>query len=285
MSDIRPESQVQPSLIPPLDTLFFNPSLMELEFLHEAVSADDGEMRKRILEVQKDAKYPYPCILGFHHVALMMSGNPIYPAVLKSGKRGDTVFLDLGCCMGTDVRKLVHDGYPAASVLGCDLRQEYIDLGYKLYRDQESSSIRFFTSDIFDVPLSFTQPATRLEGLAGTKIASLSQLIGSLTHIYIGAVFHLFDEATQYAIALRLATLLKRERGAVIFGRHRGLEQEGMIDDHLGRTRYGHSERSWPVLWKKVFTEAESAEFAERRVKVEAKLSEIFWQHVFGKGR
>ena len=44
------------------------------------------------------AKYPYPCILGFHHVALMMSGNPIYHAVLESGKGGKTQFLDLGCC-------------------------------------------------------------------------------------------------------------------------------------------------------------------------------------------
>ncbi|TFY62294.1 hypothetical protein EVJ58_g3953 [Rhodofomes roseus] len=185
--------------------------------------------------------------------------------------------------VGTDVRKLALDGYPAASILGCDLRQEYIDLGHKLYRDQESSEVRFFTSDIFHVLPSFTQPSVGAE--RGVKVTSLSQLRSSVTHIYIGAVFHLFDEATQYAIALRLAALLKRERGAIIFGRHRGLEQEGMIDDHLGRTRYGHSERSWPILWKKVFTEAGGAEFAETRVKVEAKLTDAFWQHVFGEKR
>lgn len=37
------------------------------------------------------------------------------------------------------------------------------------------------------------------------------------------------------------------------------------------RKRYGHSETSWPRLWKKVFAEVEGEEFANR-VVVEAKL-------------
>ena len=141
--------------------------------------------------------------------------------------------------MGTDVRKLVYDGYPATSVLGCDLRQDYIDLGYKLYGDKDTCQIRFFTSDVFDVPLTFNNEVA--DGNR-TKVTALSPLLGSLTHIYAGALFHLFDESTQYAIALRLAALLKRESGAIIFGRHRGLAQEGMIDDHLGRCVWKVSE-------------------------------------------
>lgn len=38
-------------------------------------------------------------------------------------------------------------------------------------------------------------------------------------------------------------------------------------------------------MWKKVFTAAEGAEFAETRVKMEARLSGTFWQHVFGEKR
>lgn len=34
-----------------------------------------------------------------------------------------------------------------------------------------------------------------------------------------------------------------------------------------------------------MFTEAVGVEFAETRVKVEAKLSDTFWQHVFGEKR
>lgn len=36
--------------------------------------------------------------------------------------------------------------------------------------------------------------------------------------------------------------------------------------------RYGHSPSSWKRLWKEVFTQVESAEFAEQRVVVEATL-------------
>lgn len=43
------------------------------------------------------ATFPYPCIRGFHFVWLMMIKNKIYPKVVEAGKKGDTVFLDIGC--------------------------------------------------------------------------------------------------------------------------------------------------------------------------------------------
>ncbi|KAI0635218.1 hypothetical protein C8Q77DRAFT_690272 [Trametes polyzona] len=205
----------------------------------------------------------------------MMAQNAIYPTVVAAGKEDSTaLFLDLGCCMGTDVRKLVLDGYPAARVLGCDLRPEYIELGYELFGDADRCPIRFFTSNVFDLP---TEPVNAAETLPDpSTVSDLSQLRGSLTHIYTGALFHLFDEETQYGLAVRLATLLRLCPGAVIFGRHQGLKEEGYIDDHLGRTRYGHSEESWPKLWQKVFTEVEGEDFAVR-VQVQAKLTDMFW--------
>lgn len=225
------------------------------------------------MEVQEEAyeKYPYPCIRAFHYVNLMMCENPIYPTVLAAGKAGNALFLDLGCCMGSDVRKLAYDGYPARNIFGCDLRPEYIDAGYKLYRDRATCAIRFFTSNVFDVPMSFIPPS--VPSVPVSEITDLKQLTGALSHVYAGALFHLFDEGTQYAIALRLAVLLRREKGAIVFGRHSGLVQEGMIDDHLGRTRYGHSPASWTRMWKRVFAEAEGAEFAETRVVVKAELA------------
>ncbi|KAL6299382.1 hypothetical protein BKA93DRAFT_595333 [Sparassis latifolia] len=252
MPQITREAQVPGELVPALDSSLLVLSETQLTFLHALVSPDDQELQRKILAVQKEAyeRYAYPCIRSFHH-----SGN--------------TIFLDIGCCMGTDVRKLVF-GYPAAHILGCDLRQEFIDGGYKLYQDAATCPIHFFTSDIFSVPVSFD---ARSPGSADiSTVTELVQLQGTVTHIYTGALFHLFDETTQYAIALRVAALLKREPGAIVFGRHSGLEHEGMIDDHLGRTRYGHSTTSWPLLWKKVF--AEAAEFAETRLVTEVKREE-----------
>ena len=151
--------------------------------------------------------------------------------------------------MGTDVRKLVRDGYPAANVLGCDLRLEYIELGHALFGDTPASSpIRFFTANVFDLPVesprsgtSTTAAAGDLGPGAGTAVTDLAQLRGALTHVYTGALFHLFNEDAQRALALRLAVLLRREPGAVVFGRHQGLEEAGVIDDHLGRYVRAHA--------------------------------------------
>ena len=139
--------------------------------------------------------------------------------------------------MGTDVRKLAYDGYPAARIFGCELRPEYIALGHELFNDSPAScAIRFLSGNVFDMPVSPSEsepspvPPGSLE-----MVTDLTQLHGKLTHIYAGALFHLFDEAVQRALAFRSALLLKRDTGAVIFGRHQGLEEAGMIDDHLGR--------------------------------------------------
>ncbi|KAH7922533.1 hypothetical protein BV22DRAFT_1113820 [Leucogyrophana mollusca] len=253
--ELRPSS----SLVPSLDVSLLELTPAQRDFLHTSVCEDDNELRRRLLDVQERSyeHYPYPCIRFFHFVSLFMSENVVYQRVLESGIHGKTVSVDVGCCMGTDVRKLVADGYPAQNVLGTDLRRDYIDLGYELYRDNDNSScgIRFFAGDIFDVPLDSGISSDAPTPLP--EVTSLAQLHHRVTHVYAGALFHLFDESTQYAIALRLAGLLDLhgEVEKVIFGRHSGLAQEGMINDKMKRVRYGHSPASWTRLWERVFAE------------------------------
>lgn len=131
--------------------------------------------------------------------------------------------------MGCDVRKLVWDGYPGSKVLGTDLLQDYLDLGHKFFKDAEITPIRFVSADVLSLPLSFEKPEAPI--LSTSEVTDLVQLRGSVTHVYTGAVFHLFDEPTQYEFALRLAMLSTRQSGAVIFGRHQGLNEAGMIPD------------------------------------------------------
>ncbi|KAK7676270.1 hypothetical protein QCA50_020771 [Cerrena zonata] len=140
------------------------------------------------------------------------------------------------------------------------------------------SPIHFFTSDIFDIPVELADTPPLIEI---SKVTEIGQLRGAISHFYTGALFHLFDEPTQYQLACRVASLLKLQPGSVIFGRHQGLPEECYIDDHMGRIRYGHSPASWPKLWEKVFTELVSADFAENHVKVEASLTEGFNTQVF----
>ncbi|KAI0320795.1 hypothetical protein OF83DRAFT_1162217 [Amylostereum chailletii] len=265
---VTPETRVTENLIPPLNPALFKPSPFELAFLKAAISDDECEIRARVEDVQKDHKHPYPCIRAYHHVSLMMSMNKIYPRIVQAGKdNADAVLLDIGCCMGTDVRKLTSDGFPASQILACDLRSEFLALGHKLYADVATCSIHFFPADIFTIPISASASviAEVSSEIAITQSTNIADLIGRVTFIYTGALFHLWDESTQRALALRLARLLKRVPGAIIFGRHQGLPEAGLIDDHLKRTRYGHLTSSWTGLWQSVFEEVEGPEFAKAK--------------------
>lgn len=174
--------------------------------------------------------------------------------------------------MGTDVRKLVKDGYPAQNVFGSDLRQEFLDVGYDLYGDKESCGITFFSCDVLSAPAHPEAPAPS---------SSLAGLRGHISHIYTGSLFHLFDASTQFAIALRVVTLLKRDPGAIIFGRHRGSQRAGDIHDSMRSGKdyscvlYAHDPETWASMWKDAFTQIEGEQFARDRVFVRVKLSDM----------
>lgn len=129
--------------------------------------------------------------------------------------------------VGSDARKLAYDGYPASRILGLDIFADFVGFGHELYDDSDSCDIRFLTADIFSAPAVFDskQLGSSMSG------SPLVELCGSIMHIYAGGLFHLFDEQTQHQLALRLACLLKRERGAIVFGRHEGFEVAQRIPD------------------------------------------------------
>ncbi|KAG6371201.1 hypothetical protein JVT61DRAFT_9825 [Boletus reticuloceps] len=258
----------------------------------EAIDAK-AEIRKRVLEVQDKCVflatpaichdimllicqiYPYPCIHAFHYISLSIAEHNAFPCVLKanqsSGQANAPLLLDIGCCMGTDLRHLVQSGYLATSVIGCDVRRDFIDLGYELYSDRDRCQISFFVGDVFDITLlPFPQVADDAHPSL-KDVQSLNELRGHVNYVYAGSLFHLFDEGTQEAIARRLATLLDVSGGsgpAVLFGKHVAQAEEGVIDDAMGRTRYAHSPASWKELWERVMGDGKirvhvDAEFRE----------------------
>ena len=123
--------------------------------------------------------------------------------------------------MGTDPRKFVADGYPATNVYGCDLHQGFIDLGYKLYGDKESCEITFFAADMFSL-LDCSVSANGAEEIGEHRSATLHSLAGSVSYLYGGLLFHLFDEPTQTQVARVFARLICRKPGSIIFGSHIG---------------------------------------------------------------
>lgn len=149
--------------------------------------------------------------------------------------------------VGTDVRKLVLDGYPAENIIACDLRQEFIDAGHKLFRDDaQTCKITFLATDIFNLtPTPARAPVEAAAGVAASDpnlsanftlkgAKSLDGLKGQLTHLYAGSLFHIWNAETQYAVALRFASLAKLTPGTVVFGRHQAAEKAGTIGNEMG---------------------------------------------------
>ncbi|KAF8557230.1 hypothetical protein OG21DRAFT_1520645 [Imleria badia] len=118
----------------------------------------------------------------------------------KCRKTQRTLSLNFGCCIWI---------VPSESVI--DVRRNFLDLDYELYDDLDTCPVPLFVAEIFDLsPCTFPQQA---------------------------------DEGMQEVIARPLATLLHGTEGngpAVLFCRTVAKAEKDVIDNAMGRTRYGH---------------------------------------------
>ena len=151
-------------------------------------------------------------------------------------KAGQESFLDLGCCFGQDLRKLAADGAPSENLYGSDLRPEFFDLGYKLFRDKDSLKSRFIVGDVFDLS------------------SPLSELDGKIDIIYAASFLHLFGYADQVKTCQRIVKLLRAEKDSVVLGRQVGNSNAGEQTprNDPARTRWRHNEESFKKMWEEV---------------------------------
>lgn len=132
-------------------------------------------------------------------------------------------------------------------------------MGHKLFKSTpETLPVPFIQSDAFTLPVQptpTTPPASlppSLNTLVGT---SLTPLTGYVSALHVSSVFHLFPEAQQRALALRIAPLLSPVRGSLIFGAHAGLSVKGTKarKNSHGIQMFCNSPESWRELWEGVF--------------------------------
>ncbi|OAQ72577.1 S-adenosyl-L-methionine-dependent methyltransferase [Pochonia chlamydosporia 170] len=179
---------------------------------------------------------PYPCIRRFRFLDLVMVTTDVYPLIIKRLKQGET-FLDLACCLGQEIRQLVHDGAPSENTYGSDLYDGFFPLSYELFQDKSSLKTTFVAADIFD-------DASPLMGLAG-----------KMNIIYVGDFFHLFNLEDQEKIAERIVQLLVAMPGSLVVGRHSGdgiAGEYSRVRDGSGRKHFQHNPHSWKELWDRV---------------------------------
>lgn len=177
--------------------------------------------------------FPYPCIGQFRFLNLSLSKKPSYASILSRIREGAT-YLDIGCCIGQDIRKLVHDGAPGNKLHGAELQGHFIKLGYDFFRDKETLQAMLMQADAFDLGES----------------SPLGGLVGKIDIIHMGQVVHLFGWDRQRDLLENCVKLLRpASSGAMILGQ--------AVGDVEGGTKPGgqifvHSVETFNKMWVEI---------------------------------
>ena len=110
--------------------------------------------------------------------------------------------LDIGTCLGQDLRMLKRRGAPLPTLYGTDLFPGFEEVGHDLFRDGAAFRSHFFAGDILDE--STTSPLERTKGHWDAVSASM--------------FLHLFTLQEQRVIAVRMIRLLRPVKGSMLLG-------------------------------------------------------------------
>jgi len=207
------------------------------EILHVYSGIEEEKIVEHVLDIRDKAFeiFPYPCIGGFRFLDFNLGRNPYYQEALNRVKEGQ-ILLDLGCCFGQELRKLVFDGAPSENLYGSDLRMDFINLGYDLFLDKDKFHAHFIAADILD-------PESDL----------IKRLTGKVDMVYTGSFLHLFDWEEQVEVAKQIAKLLRPKPGSLIMGRQIGNKKPGSYPRRSGGGfRFRHDESTLVKMWEEV---------------------------------
>ncbi|KAF2211618.1 hypothetical protein CERZMDRAFT_112661 [Cercospora zeae-maydis SCOH1-5] len=171
------------------------------EVLVQYSGVPEDELVSHVRRVRDEAwkVFKYPCVGNYYFLEFSVSKSENYSRVLHRLRHGETL-LDLACCFGHNLRKLVHDGAPVANVVGGELEQGFIDLGFQLFKDRDKLRANFISGDFFGGDVG---------GLAGRQFDM----------IHAASFFHLFSRDDQMEAVTRAVRLLKPKPGSMLFGR------------------------------------------------------------------
>ncbi|KAI1120149.1 hypothetical protein F5Y10DRAFT_139700 [Nemania abortiva] len=188
------------------------------------------------IRAQGFAANPYPCIGLYRFTLLTLLGHPLYGKIVERLKQENATYLDIGCCFGQDLRQLVFDGVPSSRLIGLDIAEPLMEVGYDFFRDRGAIESEFLVADVF-------------EGSAQPQWAKLEKR--GIDVVHCSAFFHLFPLDQQLAAARQIGKLMKK--GGVIVGRQIGSERPGDVPAIQERSSsYRHDVSTFRDMWRKV---------------------------------
>jgi len=193
------------------------------------------EIDAHVIAVREKAYkvFNYGCIGRWRFLDLYITEAPEYPDVITRLKDG-VKLLDLGCCFGHILRQLAFDGAPADNLTGADLRPEFIELGYELFRDKDTFGAHFVTGDILNP--------------TDTGLATLD---GKFDIVHTASFFHLFGWDDQVKIGERLVRFFKPGAKALVLGRQSARWEPLSVEAwrKTDEKKYHHNVASLQQLW------------------------------------
>jgi len=267
-----------------LDPDLYNLQPQEAAFFKQLTGIHDDELLKQhIIQVQTKAYeiYSYQCIYRFTFTRFKIHTLPGYKQAFNLLKeRNRPILIDIGCCLGTEVRKAVFDGWPIQDIIASDIQKDFWEYGHQLFKSTpETFPVAFIPGDVFDPTLiSLRGPFLSMADVKETitpplnTLSSLIPLQGKISAIHMSAFFHLFPEDRQLQLAKIASSLLSPEKGSIIFGQHVGRPVKGLGDgvECNQFKRFCHSPESWMQMWVDVFGGKD--EDGNDRVNVETEL-------------
>ncbi|KAE9367429.1 hypothetical protein N431DRAFT_486544 [Stipitochalara longipes BDJ] len=191
--------------------------------------ADYNEQITHVKAVRDKAwqVFKYPCVGLYAFVDLHIHEMNGYNDIVKRIQSGQK-FLDIGCCLGQEIRKLVQDGAPSENIMGSELHGEFVELGYDLFRDHEKLKSRFVVGDFFKL--------TR-QDFHGERFDI----------IYQSAWLHLFNLQDQTDLVIKIVTELLKGPGSMFVGRQIGAMDATEYQSKALRSGacYWHNEETW----------------------------------------
>ncbi|KAJ6095478.1 hypothetical protein N7486_006224 [Penicillium sp. IBT 16267x] len=203
------------------------------DFMVEYAKVDPRRLEDHIKHVAKKAWEieDYPCFQKFMFLHFDLYRSQSYQYVLDQVKAGN-LFLDLGCGLGQDMRRLVFDGAPSEKLIGLELRQSFVDLGYELFQDRSSLKSHFLFQSFFEDTPEIN------------RIAKTVKVINS------GYFMHMWDCAKQVEIAKRMIHLLSSAKGSIITGVHFGSRSSGKWKSAKNKEMFLHNSDTLNELWQ-----------------------------------
>jgi len=200
-----------------------------------------------------------------------LSMHPFYERLLaRLRAHPDSRLLDIGTCLGQDLRKLAYDGAPISSLYGTDVFAAYEDAGFRLFNDADRFANHFLVMDFLS-----DEQADNLVAHGGWDVQSATMFL------------HLFDLPSQEK-ACRKMLQSSAGKGSWILGASSASVTAGeqmmkppFVKEGENKSVYRQSKESFAEMWEKIAAEVGKkvsiwAEYEDREEAVD-KSKKTFW--------